>query len=132
MCPLALPFLSPFLSLSPVAMSGIAAAFVAVAFLMALFEVDTVEFTGQQVRLISRIRTRTREVADLVSVKVVHSGSAESGYTQTSLRLAWQNWEGQEFDGEFDPGLADSLRRKPALGDLVEERWSPLMSSTDP
>jgi hypothetical protein len=36
--------------------------------------------------LISRIRTRTREVADLVSVKVVHSGSAGRVYTRRDPR----------------------------------------------
>lgn len=78
--------------------------------------------SGQQVRPLSRGRTRTTEVADLVSVRVMHSGSAEGGCTATSMRLAWQNWERHEIDGDFGSELARSLRPRLALGQ-PDYRW---------
>jgi hypothetical protein len=91
-------------------------------------EVYTAEFTGRQVRLVSKTVTRTVDVADLTALTVEHSGDVDQGYDETTLRVTWP--DGTEvIHGIHDPTLAPSLTE--LLGPEVEvrEEWKKLNPS---
>jgi hypothetical protein len=93
-----------------------------------LFEVHTVEFTEQRVRLVSDARTHIRDVTDLESIEIVHSGNTEDGYTQTSLRLTWSGSHRgiATIDGNHDAALTHSLTGVLGTGLHISERWKTL------
>ncbi|GGK48151.1 hypothetical protein [Streptomyces flaveus] len=101
---------------------------VVLAMVAGLFEVHTVEFTEQRVRLVSNARTRIRDVTDLESVEIVHSGNTEDGYTQTSLRLTWSGSHrgSHTIDDNHDAALAHSLTRVLGTRLHMSERWKTL------
>ncbi|GII58693.1 hypothetical protein Pth03_70820 [Planotetraspora thailandica] len=88
-------------------------------------EVLTAEFTPQQVRLVSRVSSRTVAVTDLTSVEVAHSGDTEKGYTMTSLQLTWPGGT-REIDGDHTPALPSSLAEVLGPSVQVRETWKKL------
>jgi hypothetical protein len=89
-------------------------------------EVHTAQFTSEQVRLRSKLTSRTVRVADLTAVTVEHSGDTDSGYQQTSLRLALPDGSEVVLKDGYHPTLAGSLTQLVGPTIQVEEKWQPL------
>lgn len=89
-------------------------------------EVHTARFTSEQVRLRSKLATRTVPVADLTAVTVDHSGDTDTGYQQTSLRLAIPDGSEVVLKDSYAPTLAGSLAQLLGPTIQVQEKWQPL------
>jgi hypothetical protein len=89
-------------------------------------EVHTAQLASEQVRLRTKLTSRTVRVADLTAVTVDHSGDTDAGYQHTSLRLALPDGSEVILKDCYAPTLAGSLTQLLGPTIQVEEKWQPL------
>lgn len=104
---------------------GLLALTVCVGLIRSRYVLRVVEFTRTQVRLESRARVRTVPIADLMAVRIAHSGDTDRGYQETSLHLEWRGG-GKWLVYGHDPTVGEALVKLLPSGVVVDERWEEL------
>lgn len=101
-------------------------------FVVGLFDVHTVTFSGDRVRAVSRMTSRTVRITELTAVSVRHEGDTEAGYTSTTLRVGLRNGRTLRISGDHDPSLASRIGQ--VIGDRppVEEVRDELRTPPEP